>query len=60
MRIFFVSIILLFFGCSTIEKEYGYWGEKSSSSTMKGNKIQETNNPEENWRNTIWDFFKTI
>jgi|TARA_B110000914_G_scaffold181318_1_gene163750 hypothetical protein len=60
MRIFFVSIALLVFGCSTIGKEYGHWGEKSSSSTMKWNKLQETNNPEENWMNTIWDFLKTI
>ena len=60
MRIFFVSIALLVFGCSTIEKEYGYWGEKSSSSTMKWNKIQKTNNTDENWMDTIWDFLKTI
>jgi len=55
-----VSIALLVFGCSTIEKESGYWGEKSSSSTMKWNKIQETNNTDENWMNTIWDYLKTI
>ena len=60
MRIFFVLIALLVFGCSTIEKESGYWGEKSSSSTMKWNKIQETNNTDENWMNTILDFLKTI
>ena len=60
MGIFFVSIVLLVFGCSTIEKEYGYWGEKSSSSTMKWNKIKETNNTDENWMNTILDFLKTI
>ena len=60
MRIFFVSIALLVFGCSTIEKESGYWGEKSSSSTMEWNKIQETNNTDANWMDTIWDFFKTI
>jgi hypothetical protein len=55
-----VSIALLVFGCSTIEKESGYWGEKSSSSTMEWNKIQETNNTDANWMDTIWDFFKTI
>ena len=60
MRIFFVSIVLLVFGWSTSEKGYGYWGEKSLSSTMKWNKLKETNNPEEKWIDTIWDFLKTI